>query len=75
VQQVLAASGDVSAKLWRAASGKCLRTFEGHRAWVNSAVFFPDGQQVITASTDGSAKLCCAASGECFCTFEGIGAL
>jgi hypothetical protein len=63
-QQVLAASGDGSAKLRRAASGECLRTFEGLRAWVNSSVFFPDGQQVLTASGDGSAKLCCAASGE-----------
>merc|ERR1712039_795302 len=70
-QEVLTASLDRTAKLWSAASGECLRTFEGHEASVRSAVFSPDGQEVLTASGDRTAKLWSAASGECLRTFEG----
>ena len=67
----LTAYGDKTAKLWDAASGECLHTFEGHGYCVCSAAFSPDGQQVVTASSDRTAKLWAAASGECLHAFEG----
>ena len=70
-QRVLTASSDGTAKLWVVASGECLRTFEGHRDDVMSAVFSPDGQEVLTASDDRTAKLWSAASGECLRAFKG----
>jgi len=38
---VLTASHDRTAKIWNAESGECLRTLEGHRASVYSAIFSP----------------------------------
>ena len=63
IQQVLTASFDQTAKVWSAASGKCLLTLEGHSRWVKSAVFSPDDQQVLTASQDETAMVWSAASG------------
>jgi WD40 repeat protein len=55
-QRVLTASGDTTARVWDAASGRSLATLAGHTGWVSSAVFSPDGQRVVTASYDGTAR-------------------
>ena len=67
-QQVLTASDDM-VKIWSGASGECLRTLEGHRGFVYSAVLTPDGQQVLTASDD-MVRIWSGASGECLRTLE-----
>jgi WD40 repeat protein len=54
---VLTVSSDQTAKLWDAASGQLLHTFDGQSNWVLSAVFSPDGRQVLSASDDNTAKL------------------
>ena len=46
---MLTASDD-RLKIWSGASGECVRTLEGHRGFVSSAVFSPNEQQVRTAS-------------------------
>jgi WD40 repeat protein/serine/threonine protein kinase len=61
--RVLATSGDHSAKLWDAASGKLLMSFP-HQDEVFQAEFSPNGARVLTASRDKTAKLWDAASGK-----------
>ena len=39
------------------ASGKCLRTFEGHTNWVTSVVFGPDGRFALSGSADQAIRL------------------
>ena len=46
---ILTASGDKTARLWDAASGKELQRLT-HETWVNAASFSPDGRTVVTAS-------------------------
>ncbi|MFO1357344.1 WD40 repeat domain-containing protein [Plasticicumulans sp.] len=64
---------DGSARLWDAASGRELRRFEGHGAWVLSVAFAPSGGQVLTGGMDGRARLWDAASGRELRCLEGHG--
>lgn len=50
--------------LWEAASGKLVRTFEGHQSWVSSAVFSPDGKTILSGGADGTARLWNTATGK-----------
>ena len=60
---VVTASGDKTARLWDAASGKELhRLTHGDTVW--AASFSPDGRTVVTASYDKTARLWDAASGK-----------
>jgi WD40 repeat protein/Flp pilus assembly protein TadD len=43
--------------LWDAATGKELRTLQGHNRNVNSLAFTPDSQRLISASDDGTVKI------------------
>jgi WD40 repeat protein len=67
------ASGGVdnSIKLWDAASGRLLRSFEGHSSYVASVAFSPDGVRIASGSGDKTIKLWDAASGRLLRTFEG----
>ena len=56
-RRVLMASGDGTARLWDAESGKTLATFQGHNNWLTTAVFSPDGHRVLTASHDNTARI------------------
>ena len=58
-------------KLWDAATGQLLRTFEGHAGRVNSVAFSPDGTRVLSGSWDKTVKLWDAATGQLLRTFEG----
>ncbi len=49
---VVSANGDNSARLWDAATGKQIRSFEGHTDKVSSVAFSPDGRFVLTGSYD-----------------------
>ncbi len=48
--RVLSGSGDKTLKLWDAATGALLRTFEGHSDTVISVAFSPDGTRVLSGS-------------------------
>ncbi len=59
---IVTASGDRTAQVWEASTGKSVATFQ-HEAWVNSACFSPDGTKIATASHDGAAHLWDLATG------------
>ena len=44
-------------KLWNAADGKLIRTYQGHEGIVYSAAFFPDGKKIVTGSLDKTVKI------------------
>ena len=53
VARILTASADNSAKLWDAASGKLIASFD-HQDVVHDAAFSPDGTRILTASPDNT---------------------
>jgi dipeptidyl aminopeptidase/acylaminoacyl peptidase len=67
--RILTTSGDNSAKLWDAASGKLVTSFP-HQGEVFQAEFSSDGARVLTASADKTAKLWDAASGKLIASFD-----
>lgn len=61
------------AKLLDTATGKVVRTFEGHKNHVRSLAFFPDGRTLATASYDRTIKLWDVSTGKATATLEGHG--
>jgi WD40 repeat protein len=57
-------------KLWDVASGRLIRTYEGHSGRVNSVVFSSDGSRLISGSDDGTARLWDAATGRVIRTLQ-----
>ena len=68
---ILTGSWDNTAKLWDAATGTELQTFQGHQMWVSCVAFSPDGRHVVTGSWDKTAKLWDVATGVPLQTFRG----
>jgi len=62
--RIVTASGDYTARIWDAGTGKEIMVLRGHRGNVNSAAFSPDGARIVTASTDGTARIWDAATGK-----------
>ncbi len=54
---MVTASGDNTARIWDARSGKVLATLEGHSEYVGAASFSPDNTRVVTASSDGTGRI------------------
>jgi WD40 repeat protein len=54
-KRVVTASGDKTARVWDAESGKEIVVLKGHSEGVQSAVFSSDGKRVVTASFDKTA--------------------
>ncbi|MGA3210583.1 MAG: protein kinase, partial [Terriglobales bacterium] len=61
-------------KLWEVASGRCLRTFDGHTWGVKSVCLSADGRYALSSSLDKTVKLWEMASGRCLRTYEGLNA-
>ena len=53
------------------ATGKNIRTFEGHSEPVNSAMFSSDGKYIVSASQDKTVKIWDIATGKELQTLEG----
>ncbi len=68
---LLTCGTDNSAKLWDAATGRLIISFEGHDQSVSSIAFSPDGNYVLTGSDDRTAKLWDATNGREIFTFKG----
>src|SRR5262249_36220793 len=60
---VLTGSGDRTARLWDAATGRPLGTPLTHQDAVRAVAFSPDGKAVLTGSWDKAARLWDAATG------------
>jgi WD40 repeat protein/serine/threonine protein kinase len=58
-------------RLWNLAAGQCVRVFEGHTDWVNSATISPDGRRALSWSDDKTLRLWDLATGGCTRVFEG----
>src|SRR5262249_41740862 len=71
--RVLSGGADSTLKLWDVATGRLLRTFQGHAGQVSSVVFSPNGARVLSGSYDNTLKLWDAATGELLrtCQHEG----
>jgi len=65
-------STDNSARLWNAATGREIRQFVGHRSFVHTVQFSPDGHQILTAGRDGTARIWKSDSGEQSFVFSGV---
>src|SRR5262249_57266495 len=50
-------SADKTARLWDAQTGHELRQFAGHRTYLNSVAFSPNGKYILTGSGDREARL------------------
>ena len=67
----LLASGsqdDYKVRIWDTASGRLVRTLNGHVGWVNSIAFTPDGARIVTAGSDGLVNIWHAETGELLVT-------
>jgi len=65
------AYADPGVRLWETASGRELGVLEGHRAWVSSLAFWPDGETLASASADQTIRLWDIASRRCVATLRG----
>ena len=54
---IASGSWDKTIKLWDAASGRELRTLQGHTDGVDSVAFSPDGRTIASGSSDKTIKL------------------
>ena len=70
-RRVLTGSGDGTARLWDAATGKAVAALAGHMGAVWAVAFSPDGARVLTGSWDKTARLWDAATGRSVATLEG----
>jgi len=69
--RVLAGTRSNVVKLWDAATGEVVRTFSGHKDWVNDVAFSPDGTMVVSGSKDRTLKLWDVESGSDLRTLAG----
>jgi WD40 repeat protein len=68
-----AGAGDNKVKLWEIATGKLLRTFEGHAGGVKSVAFARDGTRFLSGSQDAKVNLWQAQSGRLLASFAAAG--
>jgi WD40 repeat protein len=69
---IASGSWEKTFKLWDAATGKQLRSFEGHTGYVYSVAFSPDGKVIASGSwDDNTIKLWDAATGKQLRSLEG----
>ncbi len=67
--RVLSGSFVTTIKLWDAATGQLLCTFNANEVW--SVAFSPDGARILSGGDDNMVKLWDAATGQLLRTFEG----
>ena len=73
-QRAVSASEDNSMKVWDLASGRAVRTLEGHSGGVWGVAVTPDGQRAVSASSDNTLKVWDLETGAPLATFTCDGA-
>jgi WD40 repeat protein/transcriptional regulator with XRE-family HTH domain len=69
---ILASGGyDKLVRLWNVRTGKCLKTLPGHRSWVRSVSFSPDGLMLASSSFDLDLRLWDVREGRCVRVLQG----
>ena len=68
---IASASNDKTAKVWDLATGRLLRTLEGHSDWVTGVAIAPNEHRVVSASHDGTLKVWDVRTGQLIRTLEG----
>ncbi|ODS31963.1 MAG: NTPase [Candidatus Scalindua rubra] len=63
---------DKTVRLWDRDTGKLVRIFEGHTAWVHSVAFSPDGRYIVSGSVDASLKIWNSETGKLLATMVGF---
>lgn len=69
--QVLATAIDQEVCLWQATDGRQLAIYHGHRGWVQSLAFSPDGSILASGSHDHTIRLWDLQTGQCLKTLRG----
>ncbi|KAK3301683.1 LIS-1 2 [Chaetomium strumarium] len=54
---LVSASGDKTLKIWDITAGYCIRTLQGHTAWVRDVCSSVDGRYLLSAGSDQTARL------------------
>lgn len=67
----LSGSRDRKMRLWDLRTGREVRAFSGHYAWVNAVAFSPNGKFAVSGGQDGKVKVWDLASGKEVRSFEG----
>lgn len=70
-KKIASGSEDKTVKVWDTATGRELRSFQGHGAPVSSVAFSPDGKRVLSGSRDKTLKMWDVVSGRELRTFRG----
>ena len=61
---------DQTITLWDVDTGRCLHTLKGHKNWVRSVAFSPDGNMLASGSGDKTVKLWNLSTGKCLYTLQ-----
>jgi eukaryotic-like serine/threonine-protein kinase len=70
-KRIASASGDHTAQIWDAATGKLVLTYRGHSSDVSTLAWSPDGQYIATGSLDTTVQIWNATTGATVYTYRG----
>jgi len=62
---------EAAIQLWQVATGKEIGRLEGHRSWVTSFAFWPDGNKLVSSSADQTLRIWDLTSKTCLDTLYG----
>ena len=69
--EFLASGGrDCNIVLWEVATGRNIKTFEGHQDWVTEVFFHANGKYLLSSSDDHTIRIWDLKRGRCFKRFE-----
>jgi hypothetical protein len=58
-------------RVWEASSGKALHVLKGHKGWVRTVAYSPDGARVVSGADDGTVRVWEASSGKALHVLKG----
>jgi WD40 repeat protein len=64
-------SDDLTVKLWDVATGRCIKTLQGHADWIRTVAISPDGTRLASGSVDSDLRLWDISTGQCIKTLPG----